>query len=290
MSQTLRRVLIDDLPVQRHGERLVTIDATLSSLGDDLNPFLAVSLYDMRGPTFPPHPHAGFMVATYILPESETGFVNQDSLGHRNPIPPGALHVTVAGRGVLHEEQPIVPGPLARGFQIWIDLPDQDRECDPFAVSLPAENVPQSTRDGARLRVLLGRVAGLESPLRLPTPVTLADIDLRAGSGLAIDLPAEEHAFLFVVAGRLTINGDEARVGQLVRTCAGRQGLALAGDAAGARLALFAGMPLSQPRVQQGPFVARDPAQLRRFVTAFERGDFGRLQPFSSQVRPVPGP
>lgn len=107
MSGTARTVAAVDTSVQRRqGPDPVTRDARRGAAYPDLDPFLLVSLSAMRAAAFPAHPHAGFMVATYILPDSETDFVNQDSIGSRNRIRPGALYVTVAGRGVLHEELP----------------------------------------------------------------------------------------------------------------------------------------------------------------------------------------
>lgn len=135
-----------------------------------------VSLYAMRGATFPPHPHAGFMVATYILPESEIGFVNQDSLGTHKRIAPGSRHVTLAGRGVLHEEQPEVEGRLAQGFQIWIDLPDAEREATPQALHLTAASVPRQASEGAEgARFTLFSGTPLKQPCLMHGPFVARD-------------------------------------------------------------------------------------------------------------------
>lgn len=217
--RTPRSILsVDALPTQRYGQRLVTRDVQCSPTTFDLDPFVAVSLYDMSGPTFPPHPHAGFMVATYILPESPLGFVNQDSLGTRNRIGPGALHVTVAGRGVLHEEQPEADGPTARGFQIWIDLPDSEREMTPQAHHLAADGVPRTAVAGGELRVVLGDAGALRSPLTLPTSATLVDVALDANGSWTHQLPGSDHAFAFVIEGSLVVNGCHARPESIVRT------------------------------------------------------------------------
>lgn len=282
MSNAARSILaVTDLPEQRHGAGLVTRDARLDALGPDLNPFIAVSLYDMRGPTFPPHPHAGFMVATYILPESEIGFVNQDSLGTRNRIAPGALHVTVAGRGVLHEEQPETAGRLARGYQIWIDLPEAERETAPRALHLAAEQVPRLARPGAEVRVVLGTAGGQGSPLTLPTAVSLVDVQLAPKVTWVHELPAGDHAFAFVLGGRLHAGGHGAAAGQLLRTRPDGGALPLTAGDEGARFTLCAGTPLQQPRVMRGPFVASDPPQMTRFVRGYEAGHFGRLVPLA---------
>jgi len=239
-----------------------------------------VSLYAMRGATFPPHPHAGFMVATYILPESEIGFVNQDSIGTRNRIPPGALHVTLAGRGVLHEEQPEVEGPLAQGFQIWIDLPEAQRTRDPEALHLPADQVPRLSLPGADVRVLLGRTADLASPLRLPTEVSLLDVTLLPHARYELPLAAADHACVFMLSGAIDAGWCHAEAGQLLRTRADGGLLALAAGAVGARFTVFAGTPLRQTRLMRGPFVASDPQQLMRFAADHAAGRFGTLQPF----------
>lgn len=273
---------VDTLPEQRHGSRLVTRDAAPSTLGSDLDPFLMVSLYAMRGATFPPHPHAGFMVATYILPESEIGFVNQDSLGTRNRIAPGSLHVTVAGRGVLHEEQPEVEGALAQGFQIWIDLPAALRESAPQALHLAAEQVPRRALPGVELRVVLGEAAGLRSPLRLPTAVSLFDLRLEPQARLDLELSEAHQAFVFVLGGSVEAGERRAEAGQLLRTRADGAVLPLAAGADGARFSVFAGAPLRQPRMMRGPFVANNDAQLMRFASAHAAGRFGVLKPFAN--------
>ena len=273
-------VAVDTLAERRLGPNLATRDTQLGAHSPDLDPFLMVSLYAMRGATFPPHPHAGFMVATYILPESEIGFVNQDSIGSRNRIAPGALHVTVAGRGVLHEEQPEEEGRLAQGFQIWIDLPEAQRERAPEALHLAAGQVPQVALPGAEVRVVLGQVAGVASPLRLPTVVSLLDVTMSPHARCALPLPAADHAFAFMLGGALHAGWHHAEAGQLLRTRADGGVLALAAGAAGARFTVFAGTPLLQPRLMQGPFVASHPQQLMRFAADHAAGRFGSLQAF----------
>jgi hypothetical protein len=279
---TPRSILsVDTLPQQRHGTRLVTRDVQWTPAKADLDPFIAVSLYDMSGPTFPPHPHAGFMVATYIVPESPLGFVNQDSLGTRNRIAPGALHVTVAGSGVLHEEHP-EPGPqVARGFQIWIDLPNDLRETAPRALHLAADAVPQVPLPDGEIRVVLGEAEGQRSPMRLPTSVGLVHVGLGAQGRWTHRLAADDHAFVFVIDGAVEVNGQSAGAGGLVRTRPDGDLLAFAAASTGARFTVFSGTPLAQPRVLHGPFVARDGEQAARFLREHASGRFGALAPMS---------
>jgi hypothetical protein len=274
---------VDTLREQRHGSRLTTRDAISGAGGADLDPFLMVSLYAMRGATFPPHPHAGFMVATYILPDSEIGFVNQDSLGTRNRIAPGSLHVTIAGSGVLHEEQPETEGPLAEGFQIWIDLPDHQRERPPAALHLDAADVPRLSSPGVDVRVVLGGAAGVHSPLALPTAALLLDVTMQPDTRWDLALPDDHQAFAFVLGGSLDAGWRRASAGQLLRTRADGDTLALLAGPDGARFTLFGGQPLRQPTVAHGPFVAGSREQLMRFAQAHAAGRFGSLTPFGGR-------
>lgn len=266
---------------QQQGPGLATTDMSDAELAGALNPFIMVSLYDMAGPTFPPHPHAGFSVATYILPESPIGFINQDTIGNRNRIAPGALHVTVAGRGVQHEEQPEVSGSLARGFQIWIDHSPADRELAPHALHLKADNVPQVERDGALIRVVLGTSNGLASPLALPTTVRIIDVALEMNGSFTQDLGKGENAVLLVIGGSVEIGERRIAAGSgAIISVDGDQLMVSAPDGP-ARFTLFAGHPLADPRIQRGPFVASTTDQLMRFMTRFQSGEFGVLIPFS---------
>jgi redox-sensitive bicupin YhaK (pirin superfamily) len=272
-----------NLTVQRHGDALVTTNLGGGARAAALDPFIMVSLYEMRAPTFPPHPHAGFSVATYILPESSIGFVNQDTLGNRNRIAPGALHVTVAGRGVQHEEQPERTGAVARGYQIWIDHSDEMREIAPHALHVAAQGMPVVRRDGAVIRVALGASNGAVSPLTPPTPVRLIDVALAHGARFTQALNAGETAFVFMLDGAVDIAGGRVVAGEVGST--DRNGDALTVEAAtgAARFTLFAGAPLRSQRLHGGPFVASSAAQLQRFASGFQAGRFGALTPFAAQ-------
>jgi redox-sensitive bicupin YhaK (pirin superfamily) len=269
-------------PRERHGPGLVTTDLGGAELGPLMDPFIVVSYYEMAGPTFPPHPHAGFSVATYILPESPIGFVNHDTLGNKNRIAPGALHVTVAGRGVQHEEQPERGGAIARGFQIWIDHANGQREVAPHALHLRADDVPVVARDGAVVRAVLGASNGVASPVEPPTRVRVIDVALDKSARFSQALDAGENAFLIVLSGVAEIAGKRVEEAQAAVLTADGDQLIVSAPVA-VRFLLFAGHPLQHRRAQRGPFVAADSDQLQRFMTNFQAGRFGALTPFAAQ-------
>jgi redox-sensitive bicupin YhaK (pirin superfamily) len=259
---------------------LTTRDLMAAQFGARIDPFLVISLFDMRGPLFPPHPHAGFSVATYIFPESEIGFWNQDTLGNRNLIPPGALHLTVAGSGVMHEETVTRSGRSALGLQIWIDHADADREVSPGALHLASADVPTASAGGVTRRVLLGASGGLTSPLRAPLSARIVDVDLQAWAVLDDATPAGETAFAVIRAGEVATDAGAATAGTAVFAEGAPLRLTARTDA---RLTLFGGPPLRHGVIPAGPFVASSEAQALAFRSRFAAGGMGNLVAFNQR-------
>lgn len=265
------------LPQGFNRPELTTHDLTFDTFGPAIDPFLIISLFDMRGPVFPPHPHAGFSVATYIFPESEIGFWNQDTLGNRNAIAPGALHVTVAGAGVMHEETVSRSGRSATGLQIWIDHAHADRTVPPRAVHLAASAVPVVEAPGVVARVLMGTYAGVTAPVDAPVTATLVDIELSAGARIDVPVLPGDTAFAVIRSGVLVT--DWGTAGPATAVFAAHGALTLTARET-TRLTVFAGAPLKHSPVPAGPFVAASAAQAQAFRARFSAGDMGRLVPF----------
>jgi redox-sensitive bicupin YhaK (pirin superfamily) len=244
---------------------------------------LVVSLFEMTGPVFPPHPHAGFTVLTYMLPESPVSFINQDSLGLTNEIAPGGLHATVAGAGVLHEEQPIRTGGLARGFQVWIDHRNGERAVPARSETLEASDVPTRREEGLRLRVLIGSAQGLTSPVSLPTAVRLLDVELAPGATFHEPLAREEQGYVVAVEGAVESDGVRVSRGQVATLGADGHGLRVTAGPNGARITIFLGVPFRQPRVFAGPVVGGSKAEALAFLKAASAGQFGSLRAFDER-------
>lgn len=275
---------IISVPTGMDAPLITTRDVTRMAVGAQMDPFLIVSHFDMKGPVFPPHPHAGFAVMTYILPESETGFMNQDSTGFSNVIAPGELHLTVAGSGLQHEETNVVEGKLALGFQIWIDLPDAHRQDAPSAFHLKAPEVPVVTADGQTARVLAGASHGATSPVTIPTAFRLIDVTLDAGATFEQVLTSTETAYLHVLSGTATVGDETARAQTALFTQPGGTDLVVKAGADGARFMLFTGEPLEQEPVFGGAFVAGSAEELSGFKRAFAAGKMGHLTAFADKT------
>jgi redox-sensitive bicupin YhaK (pirin superfamily) len=245
------------------------------------NPFLGVDHAWMSGPTFPAHPHAGFSAVSYLFLDSQTGINNKDSLGGRHLIRPGGLHWTAAGRGVVHEEHPAENGKTVHMLQIFVNLERQKQSDAPFALHLPPEDVPVVNLSGATVRVPLGQFGNQQSPLSPPTEVTLLDIPLEAHAELEVPVAAGQTAFVLPIAGALSVNGERVESDgapmPVMAAKAQANTITLNAQEGAVHVALFVGTPLQQPVYWGGPMAMASREALNNAMTAFQRGEFGKI-------------
>lgn len=250
---------------------------------EPIDPFLGVDHAWISAPTFTAHPHAGFSAVSYLFLNSETGILNQDSLGNRNLIAAGGLHWTAAGRGVVHDEVPATPGKTVHMLQIFVNLPLDKQDAAPFALSLAPEDVPVVQLPGVRIRVPLGQFGEARSPLVPPTPVTLLDISLERDSEVMIPIAAGHSAFVVPIHGSLDVNGQacdgEGTQLPIFLAQEGPQEIRLQTRTGEAKAVLFSGQPLHQEVHWRGSLALASAEALSKAVIAYERGEFGTLNP-----------
>ena len=104
------------------------------------------------GMDVPPHPHTGLQTVSWLF----SGEVeHRDSAGVHAMVRPGELNLMTAGAGICHSEVSTAATTVLHGVQLWVALPDSDRDTDrDFAHYVPS---PRAV-DGAVLRVFLGEL------------------------------------------------------------------------------------------------------------------------------------
>ena len=252
-----------------------------------VDPFL---LLDEMGPVTyrpgeavgaPDHPHRGFETVTYML---DGEFEHEDSRGHRGHIGPGEVQWMTAGDGVVHSEMPAQRirqhGGRVHGFQLWVNLKAADKRIAPRYQDVRAAEMPVWTSEDGLARVMLiaGRTLGLTAPAQTRTPITYADLSLDAQAALALDLPPQHNAFVYVFAGALTIGEQSRRAadGEMALLGAGDT-LSLRAEQQGARALLLAGEPLREPVARYGPFVMNTREEILQAFNDFQSGRFAQI-------------
>jgi redox-sensitive bicupin YhaK (pirin superfamily) len=256
----------------------------LKASHEQLDPFIVADHFRMWQPTFGPHPHAGFSAVTYLFEDSETGFRNRDSRGHQNQIQPGDLHWTLAGAGVMHEEIPMVPGKVAHGLQLFVNLPATAKHMPPAAMHLASADMPRFQLGAAQAKLVFGEwlvpQSGTEGtvhrarPSPAPGDATLLDLWLPADGKLALQLPSNQQAIVIGIEGKALIDGLSAAAWALP---AGSGFTLTSEGSAPVRVALLAGTPWREPLFMQGPFGMANAVDLQRAVARYQAGEMGRL-------------
>lgn len=259
-------------------------DAKRRSVGpfvffDQMGP---VRLAPGRGLDVRPHPHIGLATVTYLF---EGEILHRDSLGSVQPIRPGEVNWMIAGRGIAHSERTApelrAAGPVLSGVQTWIALPAEQEECEP-AFSHHAQ-LPQWEEGGVTLRVILGDLLGLSSPVPTLSPTLYADIALQATRRFAIPAKHEERG-LYVIEGDVRIGSEVARAGEMLVLAPGSDAILEARSAA--RVLLFGGASVGLRYIWWN-FVS---SRSDRIVQAAEDWRDGKFVPVPGETEFIPLP
>ena len=161
------------------------------------------------GGGFEPHPHRDMEVITYV---TDGELRHQDNLGNGDVIHPGEVQVMSAGKGIVHAEFNNSPDKPVRLMQLWII---------PRTKGLPPRWEQKRFTREQRADRLFPVVSGSphNGELRIDQDATVYVSSLRAGKELRHDAAhPNRRAYLFVIDGRVTLNGqalskgDQARV------------------------------------------------------------------------------
>jgi redox-sensitive bicupin YhaK (pirin superfamily) len=248
-----------------------------------LDPFLLLDAFRSDRPGdyiagFPPHPHRGFETVTYLLAGRMR---HRDNAGHEGVIEPGGVQWMTAARGIVHSEMPEQEDGLLEGFQLWVNLPAAHKMDPPAYQEHPASAIPLERRaGGVAVRVIAGRTsAGTVGPVEqaLTEPLYL-DLELPAQAQFVEALPPGHNAFVYVVAGSVTLPDAAGALAHLERDDLAVLGrgdrVELRAADAGARLLLVAGRPLNEPVARGGPFVMNTQAEIRQAHADYQAGLF----------------
>jgi len=244
-----------------------------------LDPFLMLDAFGSDDPDdyiagFPDHPHRGFETITYMLAGRMR---HRDSAGHEGLLGDGGVQWMTAGRGVIHSEIPEQKDGVMEGFQLWLNLPAQNKMAEPWYRDFASADIPEyATVEGVTVRVIAGESNGVAGAVsRTVTEPLYLDIHLPAGTSFSTAIPATHNAFIYTYRGAAHVAGmqvDLQRMGILSNT-AGADGVTVSATEP-TRLILVAGKPLNEPIAQYGPFVMNTQEEIHQALEDFRSGRF----------------
>ena len=227
---------------------------------------------------FPAHPHRGFETVTYMI---DGHMRHEDHMGHVGELKSGGVQWMSAGRGVIHSEMPQQEQGRMRGFQLWLNLPANEKMKPAAYRDIPATEIPVvALPNGGTAKVIAGTLDvdghSTAGPIQgLTTAPLYLDIELPAGASVTVPTPSGHSAFVYVFEGGVAI-GPAAAARELgthhVGILADGNEVTLTGGAAGGRLLLLAGRPLREPVVQYGPFVMNTREEIEQAIRDYQSG------------------
>ncbi len=257
-------------------------------------------------PGFPQHPHRGFETVTLV----RRGFIDHsDSLGATARFGQGDVQWLTAGGGIVHCEMfPLLdrgaPNPVEL-FQIWLNLPAEDKLVDPHFAMLWGPDIPHRRFEDAGRAVDLTLVAGSLGDSGLPRPpappprswasrpdtdVAIATVRLDPGAVYTLPpaaSPSTVRALYFFRGPSLRIGerAFDAHAAAVIRSDVAARIEAGPGEC---EVLLLQGRPIGQPVVQYGPFVMNEPQQIQAALRDYQRTGFGGWPwPSDDPVHPV---
>lgn len=240
----------------------------------NLDPFLMLDQFNTDNPDdyiagFPDHPHRGFNTFTYML---DGHMRHRDSMSNQGDLGPGGAQWMKAGSGVIHSEMPQQESGRMRGFQLWINLPADQKMTPPEYQDVRAQSIPDSAENGAAVRVIAGNFNHLQGPVSDPnTGFIFLDVTLENGKDFVQPLPEAHTAFVYTFEGATRIGEHLLNERQLAVLDTGER-VTVTASKDHTRFLLVAGRAIGEPIVQYGPFVMNTRDEIEQALADFRDG------------------
>jgi redox-sensitive bicupin YhaK (pirin superfamily) len=193
-----------------------------------------------------------------------------------------------AGAGVVHSELPSAEfqrkGGTLHGFQLWVNLPQQNKMMKPRYQEIPSPRIPTArTDDGlVNVRVIAGESLGVRAVIETVTPIMYLHFTLKPGGRVLQPMPEEYNAFAYIVdgTGSFGVDGEQATDGQMVLFAQDGDEVRIENPANSVTvldLLLIAGVPLNEPVARYGPFVMNTQSEIYQAIEDYRLGRMGAI-------------
>lgn len=159
------------------------------------------------GGGFEPHPHRDMEIVTYVI---DGELAHSDSLGNGDVIHPGEVQVMSAGKGIVHSEFNNSKDKPVRLLQLWIE--PRTKGLPPRWAQTP---FTRAQRQNRLLPVVSGN--GDDGVMKIDQDASIHVAALDAGHEVRHTTGQGRRAYLFVIDGQVTLNGQTLSAGDQAR-------------------------------------------------------------------------
>ena len=202
------------------------------------------------------HPHTGLQTATWVF---EGVVEHRDSVGSIQVIEPGQLNLMTAGHGIAHSELSLKHEGRLHAVQLWIALPDAERERVPdFAHHA---DLPEIHLGEAVIRLFVGELLGERSSARTFSQLLGAEVRLPAGTSITVPVNRDFEHGLLVAEGAVAVNSCPVGLNQMEYLELGIEHLTISATE-DSTLILLGGVPLGEKLLMWWNFIGRSHAEI----------------------------
>lgn len=176
-----------------------------------------------------------------------------------------------------------------RGFQLWINLPAQEKMSEPAyrdfaAVEFPKVEVLDKDADdhdsgntsAGTVKLIAGRYREARGPIDDPhTDLHYFDIALGANRRFTADIYPDYSVFAYVFEGDARV-GNEALAQHTLAVFGAGTAVEITAGNKGARFIVVGGRPLREPVAQRGPFVMNTAEEIQTAFADYSAGTLVR--------------
>lgn len=231
-----------------------------------------------------PHPHIGLQTFTWMI---EGTLMHSDSLGSKQLIQPKQVNLMTAGYGISHTEVTPAQETQLHTAQLWIALPDAQRNM-PAKFQHYAE-LPVIQHDQIECQILVGEFLGQSSPVEVYSPLLAVDLSTTQHSQTRLQLKPEFEYAVLLLSGAAQVNGSTLTTENMMVFPTGSSEIEVA-LAADSRLLLIGGEPFESPILLWWNYVGRTEEEIKiahqHWLAHDER--FGEVADYSGERLQAP--
>ncbi len=237
-----------------------------------------------KGVDVRPHPHINLATVTYLL---EGEILHRDSLGTVQEIKPGAVNWMSAGKGIVHSERS--PDSFRNreatlhAIQIWVALPNEYEETEPWFRHYPKDNLPVWNENGVTITLVVGNAFNRASKVETVSPMFYLDVQLSPNTQFTLPDLYSEQAIYSITPG-LTVDGETLEEHQLAVLNSG-SGIKISANTE-ARCIVLGGEPVGE-RYKWWNLVSSSPERIEQAKRDWKEGNFSQV-PDEEEFIPLP--
>jgi len=222
---------------------------------------------------FPPHPHRGIETVTYMLAGN---FEHKDSTGGEGRMSAGDVQWMKTGSGIIHSEMPAMNEGRLHGFQLWINMPAEEKMSKPEYYYIDADKISTHKDEEKFIKIIAGEFQETKGSIKKHNidPVYF-DVELEKDKEFKHELPLSHNSFIYLIEGEINIGSklheliDDSTLiilakGEHLNVCALKK----------SKFLLISGKPIGEPIARGGPFVMNTKEEIADAIKDYHSGTF----------------